>query len=101
MEVREEERFSIEYLEADKRAIGNSLQIFYADGSCSEEVVIDYPVGHRRRRDEGMPLLKAKFERYLRGHINGKKAQQILALCADQQTFETTSVTGMMELLQH
>jgi 2-methylcitrate dehydratase len=101
MEVSEEERFSREYLEADKRAIGNSLQIFYRDGSSSEEVVVDYPVGHRRRRDEGIPLLKAKFERYLRGHINSKKADQILALCADQQVFENTSVTRMMELLQH
>jgi 2-methylcitrate dehydratase len=101
MEVSEEERFSREYLEADKRAIGNSLQIFYGDGSCSEEVVVDYPVGHRRRRDEGIPLLKAKFERYLRGHINSKKADQILAICADQQGFENTSVTRMMELLQH
>ena len=101
MEVSEEERFSREYLEADKRAIGNSLQIFYRDGSASEEVVVDYPVGHRRRRAEGIPLLKAKFERYLRGHINNKKADQILALCADQQGFENTSVTRMMELLQH
>jgi 2-methylcitrate dehydratase len=101
MEVSEEERFTREYLEADKRAIGNSLQIFYQDGSSSEAVVVDYPVGHRRRREEGIPLLKAKFERYLRGHINAKKADQILAICADQQAFETTSVTQMMELLQH
>ncbi len=100
MEVSEEERFTREYLEADKRAIGNSLQVFYRDGSSSEEVVIDYPVGHRRRRDEGIPLLKAKFERYLRGHINAKKADQILAICADQQAFEVTSITQMMELLQ-
>jgi len=101
MEVSEEERFTREYLEADKRAIGNSLQVFYRDGSSSEEVIVDYPVGHRRRREEGIPLLKAKFERYLRGHINAKKAGQILAICADQQAFETTSVTQMMELLQH
>jgi 2-methylcitrate dehydratase len=101
MEVSEEERFTREYLEPDKRAIGNSLQVFYNDGSSSEEVVVDYPVGHRRRRDEGIPLLKVKFERYLRGHINAKKAEQILSICADQQTFEDTSVTQMMGLLQH
>ncbi len=101
MEVSEEERFTREYLEPDKRAIGNSLQVFYNDGSSSEEVVVDYPVGHRRRRDEGIPLLKAKFERYLRGHINAKKAEQILTICTDQQTFENTSVTQMLALLQH
>ena len=100
MEVFEEERFTREYLEADKRAIGNSLQIFFADGSSSEEVVVDYPVGHRRRRDEGIPLLKAKFERYLRGHLDSDKADQILAICADQQEFEGTSVSQMMALLQ-
>ena len=69
-------------------------------GLASEEIVVDYPVGHRRRREEGIPLLKAKFERYLRGHIENKKADQILDLCADQQRFESTSVPFMMELLQ-
>ena len=101
MEVSVDPRFTRQYLEADQRAIGNSLQIFYKDGSSSEQVVVDYPMGHRRRRDEGIPLLKAKFERYLRGHISPKKAGQILAICADQQAFEATSVTRMMELLQH
>jgi len=100
MEVSEEERFSREYLEPDKRAIGNSLQIFFSDGSSTDELVVDYPVGHRRRRDEGIPLLKAKFERYLRGRISVKKAEQVLALCADQAAFENTAVTDMMELLQ-
>ena len=100
MEVSEEARFTREYLEADKRAIGNSLQIFFSDGSSSDEIVVDYPVGHRRRRDEGIPLLKAKFERYLRGKLSSKKSDEMLALCADQQAFESTAVTHMMELLQ-
>ncbi len=101
MEVSEDERFTREYLEPDKRAIGNSLQVFFGDGSATDEVVIDYPVGHRRRRDEGIPLLQAKFERYLRGRINAKKTAQILGHCADQASFEQVPVTRMMELLQH
>jgi 2-methylcitrate dehydratase len=100
MEVSEEERFTREYLEPDKRAIGNSLQVFYSDGSSSEEVVVDYPVGHRRRREEGIPLLEAKFERYLRGRLSAKKANRILEICADQQSFENSSVTQIMELLR-
>jgi 2-methylcitrate dehydratase len=100
MEVSEEARFTREYLEADKRAIGNSLQIFFSDGSSSDEVVVDYPVGHKRRRDEGIPLLKAKFERYLRGKLSAKKSDAIQTLCANQSTFESTTVTHMMELLQ-
>jgi len=100
MEVSEEARFTREYLEADKRAIGNSLQIFFSDGSSTDEVVVDYPVGHKRRRDEGIPLLKAKFERYLRGKLSSKKSDAILTLCANQASFENTTVTHMMELLQ-
>ncbi len=100
MEVSEDERFSREYLEPNKRAIGNSLQIFFKDGSSTDEVVVDYPVGHRRRRDEGIPLLKAKFERYLRAKISVEKSERILAICSVQNTFEATSVTDMMELLQ-
>ena len=100
MEVSEEQRFTREYLEADKRAIGNSLQVFFNDGSASDEVVVDYPVGHKRRREEGIPLLKAKFERYLRGKLSSKKSDQILQLCAAQESFENTLVTDMMELLQ-
>ncbi len=100
MKVSEDERFSREYLEPDKRAIGNSLQIFFKDGSSTDEVIVDYPVGHRRRRDEGIPLLKAKFERYLRAKMSVEKSEKILAICSDQNTFEATSVTDMMELLQ-
>ncbi|MGD2173556.1 MAG: bifunctional 2-methylcitrate dehydratase/aconitate hydratase [Gammaproteobacteria bacterium] len=100
MEVSEDERFTREYLEPDKRAIGNSLQVFFSDGSSTDEVVVDYPVGHRRRREEGIPLLKAKFERYLRGQLSAKKAGRILEICADQQSFEQTSVPQIMELLR-
>ncbi len=100
MEVVEEERFTREYLEPEKRAIGNSLQVFFADGSSTDEVVVDYPVGHRRRRDEGIPLLEAKFERYLRGRISAKPAGEILEICANQQAFEQTPVTQMMSLLR-
>jgi 2-methylcitrate dehydratase len=99
MEVSEEARFTREYLQADKRAIGNSLQIFFKDKSSTDEVIVDYPVGHKRRRDEGIPLLKAKFERYLRGQISAENSDRILALCADQALFENTPVTDMMALL--
>ena len=99
MQVRENERFTREYLEPDKRAIGNSVQVFFDDGSATEEVVVDYPVGHRRRRAEGIPLLWEKFERYLRGRISPKHASQVLEICADQQGFEAASVDRMMSLL--
>jgi 2-methylcitrate dehydratase len=99
MEVVEEERFSREYLEADKRAIGNAVQVFFKDGTSTENVVVDYPVGHRRRRDEGIPLLEEKFERYLRGRISPKNAERVLGICSDQACFERTPVDEMMSLL--
>lgn len=99
MKVRENDRFTREYLEPDKRAIGNSVQVFFDDGSATDKVVVDYPVGHRRRRAEGIPLLREKFERYLRGRVSPKHADQVLEICADQQGFEATSVDRLMSLL--
>jgi len=99
MECVEDERFTREYLEPEKRAIGNAVQVFFKDGSSTDNVVVDYPVGHRRRRDEGIPLLEEKFERYLRGRVSPKNADRVLAICSDQACFERTSVDEMMSLL--
>jgi 2-methylcitrate dehydratase len=99
MDVSEDPRFTQEYLEDDKRAIGNSIQVFFNDGTSTDNIVVDYPVGHRRRREEGIPLLKEKFEHNLRGKINQKNAEQLLDLCADQRVFENTTVDQIMSLL--
>jgi len=99
MECTEDERFTREYLEPDKRAIGNAIQIFFTDGSCTEKVEVDYPVGHRSRRDEGIPLLVEKFERYLKGQLPAANAEQIVTLCSDAELFESTRIDEMMSLL--
>jgi len=99
MQVSEDTRFTSEYLQADKRAIGNSIQVFFNDGTFTDNVIVDYPVGHRRRREEGIPLLKEKFERYLRGRISQKNSDEILSICRDQAIFENTSVNDIMTLL--
>ena len=99
MECSENETFTREYLETDKRAIGNSVQVFFKDGTSTDRVAVDYPVGHRRRRDEGIPLLVEKFDRYLRGAIAEENAQKILDICSDQSTFESCGVSDMMSLL--
>ena len=62
MVVKEDPRYTREYLEADKRSIANAVQIFFRDGSATEKVEVEYPVGHRRRRVEGIPLLMEKFQ---------------------------------------
>lgn len=98
MVVSENKRFTTEYLEADKRAIGNSVQIFFKDGSKTEQVSIDYPIGHRRRRGEGIPVLEAKFARNLAGRLSAKQCKQILDICSDQAKLESTSVNEFMDL---
>jgi len=97
MTVKEDERFTREYLEADKRAIGNAIEIAFTDGGSIKESV-DYPVGHRRRRGEGIPLLKEKFERYLRGRLSQKNAEAIMDICSSQAAFEQTRVNDLMDL---
>jgi len=99
MECAENERFTLEYLESDKRAIGNSVQVFFTDGTSTDRIEVDYPVGHRRRRGEGIPLLVEKFDRYLHGAIQADDATQILGLCSEQSSFESCTVNDMMKLL--
>jgi len=78
MVVRENPEFTKDYFDPGKRYIGNAVQVFFADGSFTERVSVDYPIGHRRRRAEGIPLLLGKFEAALRGHLPAHQVQSIL-----------------------
>ncbi|WP_236237266.1 2-methylcitrate dehydratase [Pseudomonas faucium] len=98
MEVVEDPRFSHEYLEPGKRSIANALQVFFKDGSSSEQVVVEYPLGHRRRRDEGIPLLEAKFRENLATRFARQRCEAIFALCKDQQRLEGTAVHRFVDL---
>lgn len=99
MEVIEEPRYTREYLEADKRSIANALQVFFRDGTATEKVEVEYPVGHRRRRAEGIPLLEEKFRQNLATRFPAVRAAEIFALCKDQQTLEATPVNEFMDML--
>src|SRR5262249_39760683 len=59
--VTEDPRFTADYLDPAKRSIGNAVQVVFRGGGCTEKVTVEYPIGHRRRRAEGVPLLLAKF----------------------------------------
>ena len=74
MEVKENTTFTKEYYERDKRHIGNALQVFFSDGSPKLEIRIDFPIGHRKRRAEGMPVLVQKFQGSVAAHFPGKAA---------------------------
>ncbi|HEV2284404.1 MAG TPA: bifunctional 2-methylcitrate dehydratase/aconitate hydratase [Steroidobacteraceae bacterium] len=82
MQVRENPAFTAEYYAADKRYIGNAVQVFFRDGSHSPRVQVDFPIGHRKRRAEGMPVLVKKFEAAVDAHFAPKQAGRIKALFA-------------------
>ena len=78
MVIEEDERYSKEYLESDKRSISNAIQIFFNDGSSTEKIEVEYPIGHRRRREQGIPLLVEKFERNLRTQFSDSRVESIM-----------------------
>ncbi|MDO6824597.1 2-methylcitrate dehydratase [Marinobacter sp. 1_MG-2023] len=98
MEIIEDERYTREYLEADKRSIANAIQVFFNDGSSTDKVAVEYPIGHRRRRKDGIPLLEEKFKANLSTRFVGQRCQQIFTLCNDQETLERTPVNEFVGL---
>jgi 2-methylcitrate dehydratase len=98
MEIIEDPRYTQEYLESDKRSIANAIQVFFKDGSATEKVEVEYPIGHRRRREEGIPVLEQKFVRNLQTRFPEKTTQQIFALCCDQAKLEATPVNEFMRM---
>jgi 2-methylcitrate dehydratase PrpD len=99
MQVVERKQFTVDYLDPAKRSIGNSVQVFFRDGSQTEPVAVEYPIGHRRRRKDGVPALLGKFEQNLRGRIPARKADTILTLCSDRARLDATPVHRLMDLL--
>ena len=99
MECVEHKPWSKDYLDPQKRSIANAIQVFFKDGSKTNNVVVEYPVGHRRRRKEGVPLLEAKFRTNLARKFPEKQRAAIYALCADQKKLEATPVNEFVDLL--
>jgi 2-methylcitrate dehydratase len=84
MQVKENPMFTKDYYDPQKRYIGNAVQVFFKDGSASARVQVDYPIGHRKRREEGMPVLVKKFEASVAAHFGPKQTESIKALFADR-----------------
>ena len=97
MEVKENTTFTKEYYERDKRHIGNALTIFLAGGE-KLQLRIDFPIGHRKRRAEGMPVLVRKFVDSVRAHYPAKQSEAIEALF-DRPDFESVPVNEFMASL--
>jgi 2-methylcitrate dehydratase len=98
MQVTENPQFTRDYFDPEKRYIGNAIQVFFKDGSSTDRISIDYPIGHRKRRAEGIPVLLAKFESALRGHLPTHGVEAILAACAHPHDLDAMPVSGFMGL---
>ena len=94
----EEPQYSKDYLDPEKRSIANALQVFFKDGSKTAQVAVEYPIGHRRRRAEGMPLLMKKFETNLASRFAPDQCQTILRLCSDTEKLDATPVNRFTEM---
>ena len=99
MEVTENKNFTRDYFHPAKRYIGNSIQVFFADGTSTERIAVDYPIGHRQRRDEGIPVLKNKFTSSVSGKLQQGQWQALDELCADRDKLAATAVDDFMALL--
>ena len=94
----ESKQWSRDYLDPAKRSIANAIQVFFSDGSNTENVVIEYPLGHRRRRGEGVPQLEKKFRTNLARRFAPKQQQAILGLCLDARRLAQTPVNAFVDL---
>jgi 2-methylcitrate dehydratase len=94
----EDPQFTKDYHDPDKRSIANALTVQFKDGSTLPEVVVEYPIGHRRRRKEGIPLLQAKFHTNLARRFPKKQQDAILAVSLDQKKLEAMPVHAYIDL---
>jgi 2-methylcitrate dehydratase len=98
MIVIEDARYSSDYLDPEKRSIANSVQVFFTDRSCTDKVTVEYPIGHRRRRAEGMPLLVQKFEANVASRFAPEQCRRIMELCMDPERLLATPVDQFTNL---
>jgi 2-methylcitrate dehydratase len=101
MEVVEEPRYTREYLEEGKRSIANAVQVFFNDGTSTDLVAVEYPIGHRRRREEGAPELEAKFAKNLATRFPKLQCESILNLCGNRVELERVAAnkfTGLFTI---
>ena len=99
MKVRENPQFTKDYFDPDKRYIGNAVQVFFKDGTSTDRVEVDFPIGHRQRRAEGIPVLKRKFVDSVSPKLAAGQWAKLNKLCADRGQLAKTAVDDFMALL--
>lgn len=99
MECVEDKQFSRDYLDPAKRSIANAITIEFKDGKKTREVVVEYPIGHKRRRKEGIPVLVEKFKTNLARRFPSKQQQAILDISLDQKKLESMPVHEYVDMM--
>lgn len=99
MTVKEDKQYSKDYHDPAKRSIANAIQVVFKDGSSTDKVEVEYPLGHRFRRDEGIPVLVDKFKMNVYTRFPKRHGQEIIDLCLDEEAFLETPVNEFMNLL--
>ncbi len=99
MQCVEHAPYTRDYLDPEKRSIANAIQVFFKDGTQSNNIAVEYPIGHRRRRQEGIPELVKKFKMNLARRFDAEKQACILDLCQNQAVLEATPVHQFVDLL--
>lgn len=97
--VKEDKRYSRDYLDPEKRSIANAVQVFFRDGTSTQRIEVEYPIGHRRRRKEGIPLLEEKFRANAATRLPRKRLERLEELFSEQERLEETPVDELMGLL--
>jgi 2-methylcitrate dehydratase len=98
IECVEDPQFTRDYLDPEKRSIANAVSARLTDGRTLDEIVVEYPIGHRRRRQEGIPLLVEKFRRNLARRFPEKQRHAIAELSLDRARLERTAVNEYVDL---
>ena len=98
MEIEEDLSFSKDYLDPSKRSIANSLQIFFKDGTCTDIEEVHYPIGHKNRRAEGIPILIKKFEKNLMTQFSEDRVKGIMSLFEDNEKLFNLPVRDFVDL---
>jgi 2-methylcitrate dehydratase len=98
MTVFEDEAFTRDYHDPEKRSIANALTVRFRDGTVLPEIAVEYPIGHKRRRAEGIPLLEAKFRAQLARRFSPARAQAVLDASHDRAALETMAVHDYVDL---
>ncbi|WP_438970912.1 bifunctional 2-methylcitrate dehydratase/aconitate hydratase [Methylophaga sp.] len=99
MQCVEKQEYTNDYLNPEKRSIANAIQFFFRDGSSSDNIAVEYPIGHRRRRDEGIPELVKKFKINLARRFPAKQQETILNACMDEAKLSAMPVDEFVDML--